>query len=402
MRYTVVSAGLLVVLVFGVVPSSAQLTPIVFPDTTVGATSTITCPSPSAGLCFGTNCTGSGTVQGVTGPNLPFGVGHFTRLSSADFFAGNCDVNPVSLPVTLNNGQILGFHATFSPTAAGSFTSTMTFSPSGGSGSTTLSGRGISAPPTSTRPLITIEANQDTYVPGNAFELTYHTTPGTSQTPIDLYFAVQLPTGQLFFLTNQGALTPAPQPLRRNVTVIAQTQTLVSFFVPTDFPFGTYTCFMGLGVPGTTPDPNNLQPSLAAPVAQATLTYAPLSPIQQSILQSRGGNPDLLATIWLPDAHQNRASWSYFSGNPIRFTFLNGNLVSQQALSTPPTTAGPRLDPSLLTPQTNLTALTAAFGSPTSVGPNADAPEFTEVHYAFGLDVTLLSDHLSSATTSLP
>ncbi len=404
MRNAFLTAGFVAAFVlFGVMPSSAQLASIVFPDTAAGSTSTVKCPVSSVGLCFGgTNCTASGTVQSITGPNPPFSVGQFNLLTSTQFFNGDCTANPVTFPVTVGPGQIFAYQATFSPSAAGSFTDSLTFSTAGGSGTVTLSGRGLAKPVSSTRGLISIQTNKDAYIPGDLFELSYHITPGSSQSAVDLYLAIQMPGSPLLFFTNQGGFVQTITPFRRNVTPVDETQTLISLFIPTDLPFGTYTFYVALGVPGMTPDLSNLKAGITSTIAQVDVTYGALSPVQQSILESRGGNPDLLAVIWLPDSHQNRASWSYFSGNPVRFTFLNGALESQQALSNTPGTQGPHIDPSQINPQTTLNSLMATFGQPASIGPNADDPDFTEVHYASGLDVTLLNGHLSSATTSLP
>src|SRR5262245_5519058 len=58
----------------GVEPGFAQFLPIAFPDTTVGSTSTVKCPANTVSLCFGEQCSGSGVVQSVSGPNPPFKV----------------------------------------------------------------------------------------------------------------------------------------------------------------------------------------------------------------------------------------------------------------------------------------------------------------------------------------
>jgi len=71
-------------------------------------------------------------VQSVSGPGAPFSVNKFNLLSSAEFFAGNCEAHPVNLPVTVGAGQILAYQATFSPTAGGPFNGVATFNTSGG------------------------------------------------------------------------------------------------------------------------------------------------------------------------------------------------------------------------------------------------------------------------------
>ena len=54
-----IAASALVALLIAHAPSSeAQVAPINFPDTPVGSTSTVKCPTNSAGICFGSNCSG--------------------------------------------------------------------------------------------------------------------------------------------------------------------------------------------------------------------------------------------------------------------------------------------------------------------------------------------------------
>jgi hypothetical protein len=180
---------------------------------------------------------------------------------------------------------------------------------------------------------------------------------------------------------------------------VDETATLLSLFFPVDLPFGAYTAFMGMAYAGT--DASNTS-NWASAVAQATVTYDPLSPVQRSILQSRG-NPDVFAAFWFPDQLQKHESWVYLSsGIPTRYRFLNGNLQSQQTVENPGGGAGPKVDPGHFSPHTTLDQLTATFGPPSSIAADEDIPEFQGVTYSFGLDVTLLEGRLSSATTSLP
>jgi hypothetical protein len=251
------------------------------------------------------------------------------------------------------------------------------------------------------RALISIELNGETFVPGNVFSLQYRTKPLTLQGLADFYFAVQFPSGQLLFVNETGGFGPAFAPFRRNVTVIEETRPLVSLLIPIDLPFGTYTLFMGMAYAGVTPDPGNLQPALASNISQTTVTYGPLSAAQQSLLQTRGGNPDHLAVLWVDELSQKSESWLYLSpAPPTRFRFLNGALQGQEPVPDATGGPGPKLNPNLFTPQTTLGQLTAAFGQPASSEPFAGG--FQLDHYALGLDVVLRNGRLSSATTSIP
>jgi hypothetical protein len=378
----------------------AQLATITFPDTVVGSSSTVKCPTTSVSLCFGTNCSASGTVQSVSGPTPPFAISKFNLLTTTQFFAGSCEANPVSLPVTVGANQILAYQASFAPSAAGPFAGTLTFSTPGGPATVNLTGKGLPAPtPRTDTGAIAIQFNSDSYVPWSFLDVSYTTSPGTLQGNVDIYFAASLPTGQLLFLTSSGGFTPAFEPFRRNVTIGDETATLFSLSFPIDLQFGTYTCFMALVYAGTDATDSR---NWASAVSSATITYTTLSPVQQSIIQSRGGNPDFLVVLSLAEQLQKHETWVYLSGNPTTYSFLNGDLQSQSPASGSSGGATPKVDPSLFSPQTTLGQLTAVFGPPTSVGPLEGTPEFEAVSYSVGLDVVFRNGRLSSATTSSP
>ncbi len=143
-------------------------------------------------------------------------------------------------------------------------------------------------------------------------------------------------------------------------------------------------------MPGTSPPPSPRPRSRSRPLSAA----------QQAILQSRG-NPNFLAVFWLAEALQKRESWLYLSDPPTQYAFVNGDLQSANPVPEPGT-PGPNVDPSLLTPQTTLDQLTAAFGPPTSVTPVDGAPEYQRVEYGFGLRVILQNGRLVSAATGAP
>jgi len=378
----------------------AQIATITFPDTPVGSTSTVKCPTNSVSLCFGSNCSGSGTVQSVSGPSAPFKITKLNLLTQSQFGTGACEANPTALPVAVGANQVLGFQATFSPTAVGSFSGTATFSTPGGPGTYGFTGRGISSHSGRTdKGLVALQLSSDGVAPGNFLNIDYRTKRGTLQGNVDLYFIVGFPAGGFFFVNEQGGVTPQAQPFRRNVAVTDTTQPLFAGQVPIDAAFGAYTFYMAMVYAGVTPDPNNLPPSLAAGISQATLTYAPLSAEQQALLTSRG-RPDHISVLWSDGAQQKRESWLYLSSPATRFAFLNGAQQSQDAVSDGG--SGPKLDPGLFTPQTTQAQLTAAFGHPTSVTPIDDAPQYQVVNYGVGLNAVFLNGRFSSASTTAP
>jgi hypothetical protein len=256
------------------------------------------------------------------------------------------------------------------------------------------------APPASAtgRGFIEIQFNSDNYVPGSFLDLSYRTSPETLQGNVDLYFAAVVPTGELLFLTTSGAFTTAFEPFRRNVTIADETTTLFHLFFPVDLSFGTYTCFMAMVYQGADATDSR---NWASNVSSVTVSYTPLSPAQRAILQERG-NPDFLSVIWNLEYLQMRESWLYLSGSPTRYQFLNGNLESQTAVSGATGGAGPKVDPTLFTPQTNLGQLAVAFGPPTSVAAVDGAAEFQIVSYSFGLSVVIRDGQLNSVLTFTP
>src|SRR5690349_18520276 len=75
--------------------------------------------------------------------------------------------------------------------------------------------------------VITLEVNRAALVPGNLLEVSYHTSPGTLQGPVDIYFAVVPPNSdQLLFLQSDGSLVPTANPFRSAVTITDGTTTL--------------------------------------------------------------------------------------------------------------------------------------------------------------------------------
>src|SRR5262249_49782528 len=156
-------------------------------------------------------------------------------------------------------------------------------------------------------------------------EVSYHTSPGTLQEPVDIYFAVAPPnSSQLLFLQSDGALVPTAKPFRTAVTITEGTTTLFHFY-PLYIPFGSYTLYMALAHAGVTLDAPY---AFASAITIATFTFAALSPEQQTLIQQRG-NPDLLTVAWDATNLDKRETWSYYSGTPTHYTFENGTIVEQ-------------------------------------------------------------------------
>jgi hypothetical protein len=336
----------------------------------------------------------------VSGPDRPFKITKLNLLSVSQFNTGACEANPTGLPVTLAANQVLAYQATFTPTAVGTFSGSATFSTSGGPATINFTGRGVASQPGRTdKGLVALQLSSDAVVPGNSLSIQYQTKKNTLQGNVDLYFVVAFPSGQILFVNEQGALTAALQPFRRNVSVADATQPLFSGPVPVDVAFGTYTFYIAMVYAGMTPDPSNLAPSLASGISQAALAYTPLSAAQQTLIASRG-KPDFISVLWSDDAQQKRESWLYGSGTPTRIVFLNGVQQSQETVSA--SGAGPRVDPGLLTPQTTQSQLTATLGPPTSVTPVDGAPAFQAVSYHNGLTAIFRNGRFSSASITTP
>jgi hypothetical protein len=387
-------------LAVGIDDSRAQFATIAFPDTPVGSTSTVKCPDTRVSLCFGANCVSSGTVQSVSGPAAPFSVGKFNLLSTSQFFAGSCEANPVTLPTAVGPGQVLAYQPAFAPTAPGTFNGSLTLNTTGGPAVVSLTGKATSTSGGGQgRALVSFELSGDTFVPGSALSVGYHTKPGTLQGKADVYFIVQPPSGPGLFLDEAGALAPAFHAFRRNVTVLDESVTLAVVTMPPELPFGTYAFYLALGYAGVTPNPANLAGTLASNVAQATFTYTALSAAQQALLQQRG-RPDVLTVLWVDALDQKTESWLYLSSPPTRFRFVSGELQAHGPATDVTPGVGPKFDPAVFTPQLTPDQLHATFGQPTSIETLAEG--FVVHHYASGLDVVFQQGVLSSVNTFVP
>ena len=361
----IVSGVLLVIVTAG--PAFAQLAPISFPDTQVGSTSTVKCPTTSVTdllrfelLRVGHRARRDRAERAVLGRQVQ------PAQHEPSSSPGSCEAHPVTLPATVGPGQVLAYQATFAPTAAGTFNGSLTINTGVGpavvnlSGKATASGSGGQG-----RAFVAFETNGETFVPGAVVDVRFRTRPQTLQGQVDLYVVIQIPTGQTFFISETGALVPDFAPFRRNVTVLDEQQPL--FQGPLlGIPFGNYIFLLALGHAGVAPDPANLAPFLAANIAQTTVTYAPLSLDQQAVVQARG-KPDILSSFWIDGENQKSESWLYLStAPPTRYRFLNGVLQGQESAPDVTPGVGPKFDPAIFTPQLTEAQLTEKFGQPTS------------------------------------
>jgi hypothetical protein len=246
---------------------------------------------------------------------------------------------------------------------------------------------------------ISIQLGKKHLVPGDRLDVSYRTSPGTLQGPVDIYFSMAPPNGPLVFLqSDKKTFSESPSPFRRNVTIVEKTKTLLRFY-PIKNPFGTYTCSVVLLHAGKRFGDAD---ALASQPTSDTFTFAPLSQSQQSLIKERG-NPDLLTVTWTAALKEKQELWFYYSGNPTQYSFVNGRLKSQSPLSGSAGGVPPQLDPSLLTPQTTLEQLTAVFGSPSSVEPFVDgSPDYQGVSFPVGLDVVFFKNRLLFGRTFIP
>jgi hypothetical protein len=342
-------------------------------------------------LCFGAGCGATGTVQSVTGPSAPFSIGKFNLLSNAEYFGGNCEAHPVSLPVTVGPGQLLAYQATFAPTSTGSFNGTLTFNTTGGSATVSLAGKGTSGTSSTGLGLVTITAPERA-VPGNRVEVSYTISREALTSAVDLYAAVILPSGQWLFFSETAGLTPSFVPLRRNLPP-ADTQGTLIEVVPVDIPFGTYTILMALVQAGKPPTAD----TLASPLARASATFEPLSLAQRSTLQQRG-QPDSYAMLWVDEIRQKREVWRYLTPQPVEIVFVNGGLDSTQSITNPPP-AGLKVDPEFFTPQTSRAQIIDHFGSPTD---RSTLDNVELLSFSGGFGVIFKNGRLISVSTESP
>ena len=369
-------------------PVDAQLATITFPDTPVGATSTVKCPTTTVSICFGSNCAGSNSVQSVSGPGAPFSVGKFNLLSNSEFFAGQCEAHPVTLPVAVGPGQILAYQATFAPTSAGTSNGSLTFNTASGPATVNLTGTAGAGPSGGAgQGVISLEASPEVVVPGHVLDVGYQSAPGTVGGKVDTYVALVLGSDQYLFFTPAGT-SSTPVPLAANGAAIDGRTSLFSGPL-VDAAFGTYT----LGIAWV----HAATASLASNISLASFTVAALSTEQTAVLQARG-NPEFLVVNWSSEQARKTESWFYYSGTPTVYRFENGALTSQSALSGPVPAPVAKVDPSLFTPLTTLETL-KPLGPPASVVPTDPEilPGYETVTYPFGLEVTLRDGRFVSA-----
>jgi hypothetical protein len=244
-----------------------------------------------------------------------------------------------------------------------------------------------------------IELSNDVIVPGQRLDVSYQTSPGTLQDQrVDIYFSLSPPDGPLVFLQRGRGFSDTPAPLRSNVKIREATRRLFRFY-PVRQTFGTYTYSIVLLYTGKSFGDED---AYASEPASSSFTFAPLSESQQALVNERG-NPDVLTTAWIGELKQKQDLWFYYSEEPTRYDFTNGDSVGESPLAGSAGGTPPQIDPSLLTPQTTLDELTAIFGTPSDVTRFVDgAPGYQGATFSVGLDVIFRNGRLTFAKTYVP
>lgn len=112
-------------------------------------------------------------------------------------------------------------------------------------------GRGSFASGSVDLPQLALNLNGTGYRRGDTLILTDTITPGTTPRTADLYVALQLPNGTLFFLQGDGSFTPGVRPFRRNWTVVPSNEQLFRYTFNGLEPSGSYTWLAALTEAGT-------------------------------------------------------------------------------------------------------------------------------------------------------
>jgi len=246
--------------------------------------------------------------------------------------------------------------------------------------------------------VVSLELSNTDLVPGSLLEVRYHTSPGTLQGPVDIYFALAVPNNpSLIFLQADGSLSTTGAPFRRNVTITEETARIFRGNLVW-IPFGHYDCYMLLVQAGSSLDDLN---AWVSGISVASFFFRPLSQEQLDLIQQRG-NPDLLTTTWIDIQREKRDTWLYLTSPPTQYVFVNGALQGQTAVNVTSAGTPPKVDPALFTPQTTKDQLITAFGTPSSVENIGDTDAYQEVTFTLGLTATFHQGTLIAASTDTP
>ena len=117
-------------------------------------------------------------------------------------------------------------------------------------------------------PRLSLWVSQSGFRTGEQLTLYGQVTPGASPTSADVYVAIQLPDGTVFFWLGDGNATSAVQPLASNVSISSPLfGQLFTFTFGGGEPVGTYTWYGAFTQPGTL--------NLIGAIASAPFTFTP-------------------------------------------------------------------------------------------------------------------------------
>lgn len=100
-------------------------------------------------------------------------------------------------------------------------------------------------------PTLCLSLNQSTFQAGQGLSLSATVTPGGTPPRVDVYVALQLPTGALLFLQGNGTFTTNLTPLVANWSPTAFSGALFGYTFGGGEPGGTYTWLAAFMQPGT-------------------------------------------------------------------------------------------------------------------------------------------------------
>jgi len=109
--------------------------------------------------------------------------------------------------------------------------------------------------------------NAASFVTGNTLILSATTTPGASPIVADVYLAIQLPDGTVFFMESDGGFSSTIGPALTNWTVVPFTGPVFSYTFKGSEPTGTYEWFLALVSSGTS--------NIIGSIAGAPFTFTP-------------------------------------------------------------------------------------------------------------------------------
>ena len=105
---------------------------------------------------------------------------------------------------------------------------------------------------TGSQPTLCLSLNQNTFQAGQTMNLSASVTPGPTPPPVDVYIALQLPTGTLLFLQGNGSFTTNLTPFASGWTPSAIPSALIfSYTFGGSEPAGAYHWLAAFTQPGT-------------------------------------------------------------------------------------------------------------------------------------------------------